>query len=78
MGQDSGIIVGLDVGTTAAKASLFSLDGVLRLTASREYPLLNPQAGWHVQEPNAVAQGVLDALRESGALINTRMKQQKT
>lgn len=70
MGQESGIILGLDVGTTAAKASLFSLDGVLRLTASREYPLLNPQAGWHVQEPNAVAQGVLDALREAVSRVD--------
>lgn len=37
------IILGLDVGTTAAKASLFSLDGTVRLTASREYPLLGPR-----------------------------------
>lgn len=42
------VILGLDVGTTAAKASLFSLDGTIRITTSREYPLLGPQPGWHV------------------------------
>lgn len=59
------VILGLDVGTTAAKASLFSLDGTLRVTASREYPLLGPRPGWHVQEPDAIARGVLGALAEA-------------
>nr|NLI49776.1 gluconokinase [Propionibacterium sp.] len=70
MSSDSPIILGLDVGTTAAKASLFSLDGHVRLTASREYPLLNPQPGWHVQEPAAIARGVLDAMREAVARVD--------
>ncbi|MGM0384563.1 MAG: hypothetical protein ACQERF_01080 [Actinomycetota bacterium] len=55
MGTTSDIILGLDVGTTAAKASLFSLDAALSLTAVREYPLLNPEPGWHVQDPVAIA-----------------------
>ena len=58
------IILGLDVGTTAAKASLFSIDGSIRLTASREYPLLNPQPGWHVQRPDDIARGVLEAMKD--------------
>lgn len=65
MSPVSQIILGLDVGTTAAKASLFSLDGVLLLTASREYPLLNPKPGWHVQDPDAIASGVLEAMHEA-------------
>lgn len=40
MSTPSDIILGLDVGTTAAKASLFSLEGDVRLTASHEYQLL--------------------------------------
>ncbi len=59
------VILGLDVGTTAAKASLFSIDGAVRLTASREYPLLGSRPGWHVQEPAAIATGVLEAMREA-------------
>lgn len=66
----SPILLGLDVGTTAAKASLFSLDGEVRLTCSREYPLLNPQPGWHVQDPDAVARGVLEAMREAVAQVD--------
>lgn len=66
------VILGLDVGTTAAKASLFSLDGALRLTASREYPLLSSRPGWHVQEPAAVAKGVLEAMREAVGKLGGR------
>ncbi len=65
----SDVIIGLDVGTTAAKASLFSLDAALRVTVSREYPLLNPRPGWHVQDPDAIAAGVLEALREAVAQV---------
>ncbi|SDB83452.1 gluconate kinase, FGGY family [Raineyella antarctica] len=70
MSPASDIILGLDVGTTAAKASLFSLDGDVRLTVSREYPLLNPQPGWHIQDPDAIARGVLEAMREAVARID--------
>ena len=64
------VILGLDVGTTAAKASLFSLDGAIRLTASREYPLLGPRPGWHVQDPDAIAVGVLEAMAEAVARVD--------
>ena len=57
----SDVIIGLDVGTTAAKASLFSLDAALRVTVSREYPLLNPRPGGHVQDPDAIAVAPLAA-----------------
>ncbi len=70
MSLPSDIILGLDVGTTAAKASLFSLDGQVRETASREYPLMNPQPGWHVQDPDAVAQGVLAAMRDAVSRVD--------
>ena len=64
------VILGLDVGTTAAKASLFSLDGTVRITASREYPLLGPRPGWHVQDPDAIAAGVLGAMADAVAQID--------
>lgn len=70
MAASTDIILGLDVGTTAAKASLFSMDGTVRLTASREYPLLNPQPGWHVQSPDEVARGVLAAIRDAVARVD--------
>lgn len=70
MAASSDIILGLDVGTTAAKASLFSMDGQVRLTSSREYPLLNPQPGWHVQDPDAIARGVLEAIAEGVSQVD--------
>ena len=70
MNAANDIILGLDVGTTAAKASAFSLDGKVRLTASREYPLLNPQPGWHIQEPDAIAEGVLEAMRDAVSQVD--------
>ncbi|SDL66179.1 gluconokinase [Tessaracoccus oleiagri] len=70
MSTASDVILGLDVGTTAAKASLFSLDGVLRLTVGVEYPMLNPAPGWHVQDPDTIAAGVLDALREAVSRVD--------
>ena len=66
----SDIILGLDVGTTAAKASLFSLDAEVRLTAAREYPLLNPQPGWHVQDPDEIARGVLAAMADAVSQVD--------
>ena len=74
MTERADVILGLDVGTTAAKASLFSLDGSVRITASREYPLLGPRPGWHVQEPAAVASGVLAAMRDAVAQIDHRAR----
>lgn len=68
MGVD--LIIGLDVGTTAAKATIFGVDARIHATASREYPLLGPRPGWHVQEPDAVAAGVLEALFESVAQVD--------
>lgn len=68
------VILGLDVGTTAAKASLFRMDGALLHTASREYPLLNPSPGHHVQRPDDIARGVLDAVAEAvGAVDASRI-----
>lgn len=70
MSDQPDIILGLDVGTTAAKASLFSLDATVRVTASREYPLLGPKPGWHIQEPAAIARGVIEAMREAVAQVD--------
>lgn len=64
------IIVGLDVGTTSVKVALFSLDGSVRLAASKEYPLLNPEPGWHVQRPEDITRGVLQALRDAVSQVD--------
>ncbi len=57
-------IVSLDVGTTATKAAAFGIDSPWRQATQHEYPLLEPQPGWQVQEPAAVQAAVVRALRE--------------
>lgn len=65
------VIIGLDIGTTAAKVSAFGIGSTWRHTVVREYPLLHPKPGWEVQDPQVILAAVLDSLgecvRESGA-----------
>jgi gluconokinase len=57
------VIVGIDIGTTSAKAGAFDADG--RETGASEvaYPLLEPQPGWAVQEPGVVVDAIVEATR---------------
>jgi xylulokinase len=60
-------LIGLDVGTTAVKGIAISPDGELLASASEEYPLSTPHAGWAEQEPEdwwRAAQACLSALPE--------------
>jgi gluconokinase len=63
-------IVGIDVGTTSAKAGAFDADGVETGACEVPYALLEPQPGWAVQEPRAVVDAVVAATR--GALAGAR------
>jgi gluconokinase len=58
------VVIGLDVGTTATKAVAFGLGSGWRHAVVREYPLLQPQPGWQVQDPSTVLAAVLGALAE--------------
>ncbi|RQX01926.1 gluconokinase [Micromonospora inaquosa] len=61
MGPERRVIVGVDVGTRAARAAAFALDGTARHVATREYPLLEPVPGWRVQEPDVLVAATLAA-----------------
>lgn len=58
------VIIGLDVGTTAAKVVAFGLGSSWRHVAVREYPLLEPAPGWQVQDPDTVLAAVSTALAD--------------
>ena len=58
------VIIGLDVGTTAAKAVAFGLSSPWRYLAVQEYPLLEPAPGWQVQDPHTVLAAVSATLAE--------------
>ncbi len=46
-----GILLGIDVGTSATKALLCDGGGRVLATASAEYPIYTPKPGWSEQEP---------------------------
>jgi xylulokinase len=45
------ILVGVDVGTTGAKAIAISPDGAVLARAEEDYPLSTPRPGWSEQDP---------------------------
>ncbi|MEA4897224.1 MAG: xylulokinase [Eubacteriales bacterium] len=54
-------LIGLDIGTSGAKCILVNRKGTVVASATREYPLDTPRAGWAEQDPadwwRAVAEG---------------------
>jgi len=44
-------VIGLDIGTTSAKAIALDREGSVIATATEEYPLSTPQPGWAEQDP---------------------------
>src|SRR5690606_10527382 len=61
------VVVGVDVGTTAAKVAAFGVGTPWRHVAVREYPLLEPRPGHQVQDPETVAAATLSALADAVA-----------
>lgn len=57
------MIVGIDIGTTSAKAGAFDADGRQTGAVEVAYPLLEPSPGWAVQEPGVVVDAVVKATR---------------
>lgn len=58
------VIIGVDVGTTAAKVGAFGLRSSWRTSVAREYPLLHPKPGWEVQDPAVISAAVRSALAD--------------
>jgi len=46
-------LIGVDVGTSAAKALAIRADGTVEATATEEYPLYRPRQGWVEQDPES-------------------------
>ena len=70
-------VIGVDVGTTAAKVVAFEYswgadpDAPSRapVTAVQEYPLIRPQSGWRVQDADVVVAATLKSLAECVAQL---------
>jgi len=63
-------ILGIDVGTSATKTVLFDESGNAIASASKEYPLYQPQNGWAEQDPedwwDAVKTTICEVMKKSG------------
>lgn len=57
-------VVGLDVGTTAVKAGLYTPAGEEVAVASRDHPLRSPAQGWAEQDPDEVLAATVNVLAE--------------
>jgi len=62
--------IGIDVGTTGAKALLIDEKGSLIARSTYEYPLHTPRPGWAEQDPedwwNATVQAIREVVQKSG------------
>jgi gluconokinase len=57
------VVIGVDVGTTSAKATAFSPDGAEVAHGEAEYPLHEPHPGWAEQDPALVPEAAVQAIR---------------
>lgn len=63
------LLLGIDVGTTAAKAALFTPDGRLQAVGQSEYPVQHVRPNWVEQRPEDWWQAVCLAIRQALARI---------
>ncbi len=56
------VLVGLDVGTSGARAVAVDESGDVVAEASAEYPLMSPRPGWTEQDPEDWWRGAKEAL----------------
>jgi gluconokinase len=61
------VVIGVDIGTTSAKAVAFDLHGASRGQGHRAYPLTSPAPGREEQDPRHVVDATLACIREAAA-----------
>ena len=66
--------IGIDIGTTGAKAVLMDVNGIVVTTATNEYPMFTPQPLWAEQNPedwwNAACKSIRNVLSKSKVNAN--------
>ena len=65
------VVVGLDVGTTSAKAVAVEASGAQHGGGECAYDLHAPNRGWATQDPGDVVRGALTAVRKSAAVAES-------
>jgi gluconokinase len=62
---ERGVVLAVDIGTSATKAVLFDGKGRVLSLARRPYPMATPRPDWAEQDPAVVYAAVLEAIREA-------------
>lgn len=57
-------LLGIDIGTSGTKTVLFDINGGTVASATREYPLYQPQIGWAEQNPEDWLQATAETIKE--------------
>lgn len=65
-------LLGIDLGTSGTKTALFAADGTLVASATAEYPLSQPQAGWAEQDPEDWWRGAVESVRRTLGLARAK------
>lgn len=63
------VVIGLDLGTTSAKAVAYDAAGAAVARADRGYAMHTPRAGWAEQDPDEVVDASLAALQEAATAV---------
>jgi glycerol kinase len=63
-GVSTGLLLGIDEGTTGVKAALFDFELRTVAEARRPVPVTHPRPGWVEQDPKLVLQAVVEAVAE--------------
>jgi gluconokinase len=66
-GDDTPVVLGVDIGTTSTKVVAFDAAGAPRARAELGYPLLESGQGRAEQDPTAILAAVVSTVREAAA-----------
>lgn len=66
------VVIGLDIGTTSAKAVAFTLDGKIAVHTRKFYEIYYPQIGWAEQNPEEIAITTFNVLKECLAISRSK------
>jgi xylulokinase len=67
------VVVGLDIGTSGARALAVDESGKVLADASAEYPILSPRPGWSEQDPEQWWRGATVAIRKVAGAAGGRV-----
>jgi gluconokinase len=71
-GSGPEVVLGLDVGTTSAKAVAFDAEGVVHGDAEAGYPLHEPEHGHAEQDPEQVVEAAVGVVRDAARAARER------